>query len=117
MSRRTRPIAPRHTKRGTVSRRSCIKSAFCATAASNWELSTARATNVVQYLLTQHKYPPKHIAAIGYGENKNLARGADEDLETWYSKNRRVVFVVKNPEKEASADEPPSSAAKDKSDH
>ncbi len=66
---------------------------------SNWELSTARATTVVQYLLQKHGYPAKHIAAIGYGENKNLPRGPDEDLETWYSKNRRVVFVVKNPEK------------------
>lgn len=66
---------------------------------SNWELSTARATTVVQYLISQHKYPPAHIAAIGYGENKGLARVEDEDLSAWRSKNRRVVFLVKNPEK------------------
>lgn len=78
---------------------------------SNWELSTARATSVVQYLLQKHNYPPKHIAAIGYGENKNLPRGADEDLESWYSKNRRVVFLVKNPEKDTEVEaEPPSKA-------
>lgn len=80
--------------------------------ASNWELSTARATNVVQYLLKKHQYPPKHIAAIGYGENKNLARSTEEDLAAWRSKNRRVVFVVKNPQKDEPADgaeEPPAS--------
>ncbi|MCG3205227.1 MAG: hypothetical protein KCHDKBKB_01946 [Elusimicrobia bacterium] len=67
---------------------------------SNWELSTARATTVVQYLIAQHRYPPAHIAAIGYGENKALQRSEDEDLNAWRSKNRRVVFVVKNPEKQ-----------------
>lgn len=66
--------------------------------ASNWELSTARATNVVRYLLNTYNYPPKHIAAIGYGENKNLPREPDEDLNAFRSKNRRVVFVIKNPE-------------------
>jgi flagellar motor protein MotB len=66
--------------------------------ASNWELSTARATNVVQYLLRTYDYPPKHIAAIGYGENKSLSRESDEDLVAWRSRNRRVVFVIKNPE-------------------
>lgn len=78
--------------------------------ASNWELSTARATNVVQYLIRQHKYPPKHIAAIGYGENKNLPRAPDEDLVAWRSKNRRVVFIVKNPapEEKVEADQPHS---------
>jgi len=35
--------------------------------ASNWELSTARATNVVKDLLTRN-FPPKHLAAVGYGE-------------------------------------------------
>lgn len=67
---------------------------------SNWELSTARSTAVVQYLLKKHGYPPTHIAAIGYGENKSLPREKDEDLTAWQSKNRRVVFLVKNPEKE-----------------
>jgi len=63
---------------------------------SNWELSTARATAVVQYLLTTHKYPPTRIAAIGYGEHKSIPRAKDEDLVAWRSKNRRVVFLLKN---------------------
>lgn len=66
---------------------------------SNWELSTARAVTVVQYLISAHHYPPAHIAAIGYGENKGLLRAPDEDLTAWRSKNRRVVFLIKNPEK------------------
>jgi chemotaxis protein MotB len=65
--------------------------------ASNWELSTARAITVVKYLVSVHGYPSAHIAAVGYGENKNLPRAPDEDLAAWHSKNRRVVFIVKNP--------------------
>jgi chemotaxis protein MotB len=78
---------------------------------SNWELSTARATTVVLYLIHAHNYPPQHIAAIGYGENKGLPRGQDEDLAAWRSKNRRVVFLVKNPEKETVAKETVSEGA------
>lgn len=66
---------------------------------SNWELSSARATNVVQYLVNKHGYPAAHIGAAGYGSNKNLPRTTDEDLTGWRARNRRVVFVVKNPEK------------------
>lgn len=66
--------------------------------ASNWELSSGRATNVVQYLLNKHAFPPKHIAAVGYGENKNLSRESEEDTAAWRQRNRRVVFLVKNPE-------------------
>lgn len=66
--------------------------------ASNWELSSSRATNVVQYLLSKHHFSPKHIAAVGYGENKNLTRETEEDTASWRQRNRRVVFLVKNPE-------------------
>ncbi|MFN0116929.1 MAG: flagellar motor protein MotB [Elusimicrobiota bacterium] len=68
---------------------------------SNWELSTARATSVVLYLINKHGYPPTHIGAIGYGENKSLSRLPDEDAGTWRARNRRVVFVIKNPEPES----------------
>ncbi|MCB4757324.1 MAG: flagellar motor protein MotB [Elusimicrobia bacterium] len=71
---------------------------------SNWELSTARATSVVQYLLHQYDYPPRHIAAIGYGENKSLPRAPTEDSVAWRSRNRRVVFVIKNPTPEPKED-------------
>lgn len=64
--------------------------------ASNWELSTARSLNVVQYLLKKHGFPPSHIGAIGYGENRSLPKEQEEDLNAWRARNRRVVFIVKN---------------------
>ncbi|OVE75459.1 hypothetical protein BVX98_07600 [bacterium F11] len=73
--------------------------------ASNWELSTSRATNVVKYLLREHDYPANQIGAIGYGENRILPREQEEDLDSWHARNRRVVFIVKNP--------PPNLSSKD----
>lgn len=60
---------------------------------SNWELSTARATRVVQYLIRQRALPAKHMGAIGYGEYHPLI---PNDTEEHRAKNRRVVFLVKN---------------------
>ncbi|MCX5784687.1 MAG: flagellar motor protein MotB [Elusimicrobia bacterium] len=59
--------------------------------ATNWELSTARATSVVRYLLSSD-FPPKRMAAIGYGEFHPIAAN---DTEENRRKNRRVVFLVK----------------------
>lgn len=61
---------------------------------SNWELSSARATTVVEYLIREHKFPPGCIAAAGYGETRPV--GINDSLEN-KAKNRRVVFFVKNP--------------------
>jgi chemotaxis protein MotB len=60
---------------------------------SNWELSTARATSVVKFLIDDIKYPPEKLAAIGYGEFKPAA---PNDTPENKSKNRRVVFFIKN---------------------
>jgi len=60
---------------------------------TNWELSTARATNVVKYLVNIDKLPPSRLAAIGYGEFKSIA--PNDTLEN-RNKNRRVVFFIKN---------------------
>jgi flagellar motor protein MotB len=60
---------------------------------SNWELSTARATNVVKYLVHVKGMHPAQLAAIGYGEYKPLVPDDNEDNRR---KNRRVVFFVKN---------------------
>jgi chemotaxis protein MotB len=79
---------------------------------SNWELSSARATNVVQYLLHKHNFPPKHIAAVGYGENKNLPRETEEDTTSWRQRNRRVVFLVKNPDNPVQKTDGPPAADK-----
>jgi chemotaxis protein MotB len=59
---------------------------------SNWELSTARATNVVKYLIQNKSFSPARLAAIGYGEYKPVALNDNEQNK---AKNRRVVFFVK----------------------
>jgi len=58
---------------------------------SNWELSTARATSVVRYLISKG-IDPKKISAIGYGEYRPIA---PNDTPQNRQKNRRVVFFVK----------------------
>ena len=72
--------------------------------ASNWELSSARATSVVKYLLAD-KFNPKHLAAVGYGEHHPIV---PNDTEMNRKKNRRVVFFIKNnPYPDAPAAGPP----------
>ena len=60
---------------------------------SNWELSTARATNVVKYLIREKQFSPGKLAAIGYGEFKPVA---PNDTAANKQKNRRIVFLFKN---------------------
>jgi len=63
---------------------------------SNWELSTARATNVLQYLMKQD-FEPEQLSAAGYGEYHPVA---DNDSEEGRRKNRRVDIVLLSPESE-----------------
>jgi chemotaxis protein MotB len=58
---------------------------------SNWELSTARATEVVRLLVQQYGYPPDVLAASGYGEFHPIA---DNSLAEGRLANRRVDVVV-----------------------
>lgn len=58
---------------------------------SNWELSTARATNVLQYLTKQEDFDPARISAAGYGEYRPVADNGDEEGR---GKNRRVDIVL-----------------------
>jgi len=53
---------------------------------SNWELSSARAINVVR-LLIQLGVPPQHLAATGFGEFQPIVPG---DTEDDYAKDRRI---------------------------
>lgn len=61
--------------------------------ASNWELSTSRATSVVQYMIGHLSFPPQHMGAIGYGEFRPLV---PNDTDEHRATNRRVVFFVRN---------------------
>ena len=58
---------------------------------SNWELSTARATSVLHYLVDERKLAPTRVSAIGYGEYRPVA---SNDAPEGKQKNRRVEVVV-----------------------
>jgi len=58
---------------------------------SNWELSTARATNVLKYLIKNFDAEPQKISATGYGEYRpNVENTTPENR----AKNRRVDIVL-----------------------
>ena len=61
--------------------------------ASNWELSTARATSVVRHLVFKKHLSPNKFGAIGYGEYRSVA---SHDTPEHKARNRRVVFFVKS---------------------
>jgi chemotaxis protein MotB len=63
---------------------------------SNWELSTARATSVLQYLV-KHDFEPDRMSAAGYGEYRPVA---DNDSEAGRQKNRRVDIVLLSEQRE-----------------
>jgi len=58
--------------------------------ASNWELSSARATAVVKYLVAQG-VSPQHLAAAGFGEFQPIAPGDSEEAK---SQNRRIELKL-----------------------
>lgn len=58
---------------------------------SNWELSTARATTVLRYLVEQQQLPPERMAAVGYGEFRPLR---PNDTPENRAMNRRVDIVL-----------------------
>ncbi len=58
---------------------------------SNWELSTARAVNVLNYLAEKGGVDPKRFSAIGYGESRPIF---PNDNQENMAKNRRVEIVI-----------------------
>lgn len=58
---------------------------------SNWELSTARATEVIHYFVNRAGMNPKRFAATGYGEFQPVAANNTPDGRM---KNRRVEIVI-----------------------
>lgn len=58
---------------------------------SNWELSTARATNIIKYLTESKIISPKRLSAVGYGEYVPIADNSTKDGR---AKNRRVDIIV-----------------------
>src|SRR6202012_4801667 len=57
---------------------------------SNWELSSARAISVINYLISQG-LPPERLAAAGYSQYDPIDPGDSEDS---YRKNRRIELKL-----------------------
>jgi len=58
---------------------------------TNWELSTARATTVVRYLIDQGSVDRQYLSAVGYADTQPLA---SNDTEEGRSSNRRIEIVL-----------------------
>lgn len=58
---------------------------------TNWELSTARATNVVRLLIEASKIPPGALEAAGLGEHHPVA---GNDTPEGRSQNRRIEIIL-----------------------
>jgi chemotaxis protein MotB len=58
---------------------------------SNWELSTARATAVLRYLVEHHGIAPARMSAAGYADQRPLA---GNDTGGGRARNRRVDIAV-----------------------
>lgn len=62
--------------------------------ASNWELSTSRATELIQLLITKYGLPPNRLSAAGYGEFHPIA---SNDTAAGRAQNRRLDVVILAP--------------------
>lgn len=58
---------------------------------SNWELSSARASSVVRYLIKNHDFNPKIFSAVGLADTIPIAKN---DTIQNKAKNRRVEIVI-----------------------
>jgi chemotaxis protein MotB len=71
--------------------------------ASNWELSTTRATELIQLLITKYGIPPSHLSAAGYGEFHPVASNGTSDGR---AQNRRLDVVILAPFLPVSQEQP-----------
>lgn len=60
--------------------------------ASNWELSAARASNVMMYLVDKTPLTADKIQAVGYADTKPVVKNISE---SYRARNRRVEIVVR----------------------
>jgi chemotaxis protein MotB len=59
--------------------------------ASNWELSTARATELVRLLIVRYRFSPERLSAAGYAEYHPVASNQTNEGR---AQNRRVDIVI-----------------------
>ena len=64
---------------------------------SNWELSVARAVNVVKYFAEVGNIDPHRLSAVGYGESRPVVAN---DTASNRAKNRRVEILLITEDKE-----------------
>lgn len=58
---------------------------------SNWELSTARSTSVLHYLVDEKNIAPQRVSAVGHGEFKPVTSNSTAGGK---QKNRRVEIII-----------------------
>ncbi|QKY69720.1 flagellar motor protein MotS [Lentibacillus sp. CBA3610] len=58
---------------------------------SNWELSGARASSVIRYLIDENDFDASRFSSAGYGDTRPVVPNDSE--ENW-SQNRRVEMVI-----------------------
>ncbi len=75
---------------------------------SNWELSTARASAVVRYLIKKEKFNPIYLSAVGFADSRPIDTNK---TKAGREKNRRIDIIVYS--KQASAETDP----KDQHEH
>jgi chemotaxis protein MotB len=76
--------------------------------ASNWELSTARASGVVRYLISNGGIPARQLAAAGYAEHHPVVPNRNESSR---QRNRRIDIVLLEGQETSSAATAPAAAA------
>lgn len=64
---------------------------------SNWELSSARASSVIRYLVAEHDLDAERFIAVGYGDTRPVVPNTSSEN---YQKNRRVEIVISDPQYE-----------------
>jgi two-component system, OmpR family, copper resistance phosphate regulon response regulator CusR len=75
---------------------------------SNWDLSTARATEIIKLFISQYGIAPDRLSAAGYGE---YYPAASNDTPSGRAMNRRVDLVILTPNSETGPPLPPDSSA------
>lgn len=75
---------------------------------SNWELSSARATNLAHYFIDYHSLSPQRIGVTGYGEFRPITANTSEEGRR---ENRRVDVVILGGDESDSVESAPHSPA------
>ena len=75
---------------------------------TNWDLSKARATGVLRYLVEKGGIDSARISSVGYGATKPMTSNATEPGR---SQNRRVEIVLYSPDAAPAHQESPASPA------